>query len=102
MERVYWISVMGYPEVVIDAQIVYGDGPEDGHVLVDGETRNRMAHTLLDAMLLDADDDAERAIAILSAPRAPEPYARLFDVTEAGGGWKIWSDGWKDFAQSRV
>ncbi len=92
LTRFAWIDVTGSPFVEIAALVIFGDGPEDGHVLVDAATRDRMAETAIAAQLTSAENDAAWAAAIRAMPAAPDDWPGLFDATELGGGWAMWQD----------
>jgi hypothetical protein len=51
-----------------------------------------MAWSVLEAGIVSLEHDSNEAIDILKAPKAPEDYPSLFDVTDAVGGWAIWCD----------
>lgn len=83
MTTMTWIDVMGLPEQTIEATIL-GE-----RVLVDEDTLGTMESSILEAQMTDADDVAAYAAAIRSTQRDAE--TGLFDVTNIGGGWDMWS-----------
>ena len=85
IQHVSWISIMGAPEVNIDAD--FDEATKT--VTVDAATLMKMASGWLAAGILDCEDDAKQARFLLDLPAREDGR---YDVTEVGGDWNQWND----------
>jgi hypothetical protein len=88
--RFSWIDVMGVPPIEISAYVIDQAGPDDRLVLVDEPTLQIMAVAVELAELAGADSSRFADLITQVVAVAEAPFGRLFDVTDAGGGWSNW------------